>query len=61
MKGNWNLKENWSVQKAVLCSPAGVKPALKFSCKSFFEDGEGFKKLMEDLKLCGEVDMGAEG
>jgi hypothetical protein len=51
VKGNWNLKENWSCQKAVLCSPNGVKPALKFSCKSFFEDEPGFQKLMEDLKL----------
>ena len=61
MKGNWNLKENWSVQKVVLCSPAGVKPALKFTCKSFFEDEEGYKTLMEGLKLCDESELDEMG
>lgn len=55
--GNWYLKENWSCQKAMLCSPDGLKPTLKFSCRSFFEDEPSFKKLMEDLKL-PEADPG---
>ena len=59
VKGNWCLKENRSVKKALLCSPSGVKPALKFSCKSFFEDEPEFKKLMQELSL-GDCNLAEE-
>lgn len=49
--GSWFIKENWSAKKAVLCSPIGSRPKLRFPCRSFYEGDNALEEIFNTLSF----------
>ena len=59
--GSWFLKENWSAKKAVLCSPIGSRPKLRFPCRSFYDGDNAFEEIFKELSFeAGRADGGED-